>query len=352
MYKYLFIFAPYIITATGLAVTLIRKKRDWWLIAALTLAALYFLTSASYMEPIKNATWAIIVDMVTKVTSLAVIPTITFWYLHEAYARKVKWVAYLVYLVPLFAGCIISTMYSIMGHAGSHSWEMYKAGVWTYSVCIIGEIAYIVVFCIRQIIYFYRHRPLTLHLQFMLHLIICYLILMLLGGACMFNGFPYHNNNPILSMVLSTMIAGDIFVMLYCHICDTLLGENRMLSDEATRSIAGRAPSIDQIKFETIMLVRRWCYRKGITEEMVVRELGTNRTYLSYMLQTYYGKSFNAWVMEHRIEHAKQILIEHPECKQAEVADLCGFADGSVFNRSFSKLVGMTPKEWTLTHRK
>ena len=51
------------------------------------------------------------------------------------------------------------------------------------------------------------------------------------------------------------------------------------------------------------------------------------------------------WLLHQRIDHAKTLMRDGSQTL-AEVALACGFADQSHFTRTFSRLVGMSPRSW------
>jgi AraC family transcriptional regulator len=59
----------------------------------------------------------------------------------------------------------------------------------------------------------------------------------------------------------------------------------------------------------------------------------------------------HAWLMHHRIEKAKGLLMSSARVL-ADVALDCGFADQSHLTRTFQRVVGMTPGAWRRLHRR
>ena len=74
--------------------------------------------------------------------------------------------------------------------------------------------------------------------------------------------------------------------------------------------------------------------------------LPLNRSYLSRFINSAYGCSFYQWINGLRIEEAKRLMIEQPELKIQDVAELCGFSSRQVFARVFARETGFTPSEW------
>ena len=78
----------------------------------------------------------------------------------------------------------------------------------------------------------------------------------------------------------------------------------------------------------------------------IVRELASNRTYISTLLNNIYGTKFPTLVNGYRIRHAQELLREHPDMLMDDVAEESGFSSRTAFFRNFKAVTGMTPKEW------
>lgn len=65
--------------------------------------------------------------------------------------------------------------------------------------------------------------------------------------------------------------------------------------------------------------------------------LGTNRTYLSALINQQYGMNFNAYINNLRAEYATSYLIENPEIKKEELCQKAGFGSVSTMNRAMGK---------------
>lgn len=76
----------------------------------------------------------------------------------------------------------------------------------------------------------------------------------------------------------------------------------------------------------------------------------SNRTYVSRIFNTHYGKTFYEFVNEYRVEYAKNLLATSSE-KLDVIADMSGFASRQSFYRIFGKFVGCTPEHYrSATH--
>ena len=71
-----------------------------------------------------------------------------------------------------------------------------------------------------------------------------------------------------------------------------------------------------------------------------------NRTYLSQFIHREYGCTFYQFVNRYRIEEAQRLKLEQPDIKIGEASVRCGFSSPTVFTRTFTAIVGITPREW------
>ena len=80
--------------------------------------------------------------------------------------------------------------------------------------------------------------------------------------------------------------------------------------------------------------------------------LGTNRTYLSEYINSVFKMNFYDYVNKLRIGEAKKRFEKGDYHSIDEVAQTCGYASISTFNRNFSKIMGMTPSNFIKTLQK
>lgn len=75
-------------------------------------------------------------------------------------------------------------------------------------------------------------------------------------------------------------------------------------------------------------------------------KLFTNRTYLSRAINSVPGQSFYSLILEYRINHAKELLINNPDIKLDDVAFLSGFSSRSYFSKTFKAELGVSPSDY------
>ena len=70
--------------------------------------------------------------------------------------------------------------------------------------------------------------------------------------------------------------------------------------------------------------------------------LDTNRTYLSNVVNKYFGCNLRELLNTYRVEYAKELLRAGKKSLN-EIHSHCGFASKSAFYAAFGKIVGMSP---------
>jgi AraC-like DNA-binding protein len=77
----------------------------------------------------------------------------------------------------------------------------------------------------------------------------------------------------------------------------------------------------------------------------VARECGLSVSHFARSFKTSFGTSTHQWLMQHRIDHAKQ-LMSQTSMSLIEIAIQSGFNDQAAFTRTFHQLVGVSPGRW------
>ena len=79
--------------------------------------------------------------------------------------------------------------------------------------------------------------------------------------------------------------------------------------------------------------------------------LETNQTYLSNVVNKYFGCNLKELVNTYRVEYAKELLCSR-RCALTELPCSCGFASKSAFYSAFSRLVGVSPLSYQTQERR
>jgi two-component system response regulator YesN len=87
-------------------------------------------------------------------------------------------------------------------------------------------------------------------------------------------------------------------------------------------------------------------YDKNFEMERIADTVGMSASYLSRLFRQQTGMTLTDYLIEIRIEKAKQYLSDHPNLKNYEISQLVGYNDPVYFNKLFKKMVGVTPKDF------
>lgn len=85
--------------------------------------------------------------------------------------------------------------------------------------------------------------------------------------------------------------------------------------------------------------------RSGLIQPIAAANIGIPK----YQLKTWLhmkGMKYNEWIAMLRIEEAKNSITAHPDWSNDAIAQHCGFSDRTVLQRTFKRLVGMTPAQY------
>ena len=86
-------------------------------------------------------------------------------------------------------------------------------------------------------------------------------------------------------------------------------------------------------------------YCEDLSLETVGRNIGLNPSYLSNTFKKEYGISFVDYIIQVRIEHSKELLIQTDRTIN-DIAYEVGYSNPKYFSKLFRKVIGISPKEY------
>lgn len=89
--------------------------------------------------------------------------------------------------------------------------------------------------------------------------------------------------------------------------------------------------------------------KERITIEDLADELGVSAGYLSHLFKKETGMAISKYIMEQKIEMAKN-LLRYSEYSMIDIANRLSFSSQSHFIQQFREVMGMTPKKFRDTH--
>lgn len=85
-----------------------------------------------------------------------------------------------------------------------------------------------------------------------------------------------------------------------------------------------------------------------ISIQDLAKRLGTNRTNLSHIINTYLNQNFASLLNNYRIKEAVNLLSDpkHFNEKMEMIGEMCGYCNRQVFHAAFKKEMGITPSHF------
>lgn len=134
---------------------------------------------------------------------------------------------------------------------------------------------------------------------------------------------------------------------------ETRQEEGRMKADVTAKEIPDERKNIYLDKLDRLMKEDKIYREADLTLEKAAMMVGTNRTYLSQIINEKTGSSYSTYVNEFRLCEAMEIL-SNPDCKDPmkAVAAKVGFASLSNFYTLFKQKTGISPAVFQKTASK
>jgi len=96
-------------------------------------------------------------------------------------------------------------------------------------------------------------------------------------------------------------------------------------------------------KLKTILLEQ---YDRNFDLELISETIGMSPHYLSRLFKQKTGITITDYLIDIRIDKAKQYLINYPHMKNYEISQSVGYGDPVYFQKLFKKVTGNTPREY------
>jgi AraC family transcriptional regulator len=121
----------------------------------------------------------------------------------------------------------------------------------------------------------------------------------------------------------------------------------------------GRIPSTAD-KFTTTLSPRQERLAKeliasnlgnDLSVERIARECSLSRSHFSRAFKQATGVAPHTWLLQRRVDKARELLLRQPVLPLTQIAEQCGFSDQPHLTRVFTRLEGITPSAWRSHHR-
>ncbi|AZN41897.1 response regulator transcription factor [Paenibacillus albus] len=104
----------------------------------------------------------------------------------------------------------------------------------------------------------------------------------------------------------------------------------------------GKHPAIR----EAVQVIEARYADPNLKLDELLNQLGMSVTHFYNLFKQETGKSFITYLIEYRMDRAKELLDRHREWKTYEIGERVGYPDYPHFTKLFKKIVGITPSEY------
>ena len=127
---------------------------------------------------------------------------------------------------------------------------------------------------------------------------------------------------------------------------ETMMAPGKDASRTEGRTL-GNSPKVRMLYENMCFLLdnRKIYLDKDISLIRLSQMLYTNTTYLSRIINKYFGCNLKALLNRYRVKHAKDLLVDE-DCNMEELPAKCGFASRSAFYNAFVRFEHMTPTDY------
>lgn len=283
----------------------------------------------------------------------------------------------------------------------SNQGNLFRYFLWVYAIGLLGIFSIQLIYYSLEAYKLYRNHKKyienrysfteNINLDWLLSLIICFVIFFTFNGILYLIGFRQSNYIQILyilSMLITTLYIGYRgMLQLDLKNEDTISGINSLQAKDVnhkiklldTPIITNEVPILISNSYDDTTLARHESVKKysgsTLTEtqknallkkllylmenekyyineklslEDVAIKLDSNTKYISQIINETYNKNFYNFINTYRIEEAKKLLAssENDKFSILGIAQTVGFLSKSSFNAAFKRYTGLTPTEF------
>ena len=367
---------PFSVCVVWLILVLFRGHKSYsnrlfmWI---MVLLAVSFWAGSNHKPPFLDFRKLVYVDIVMQFSTIAVFPLICF-YIRSLYDETNLSVnAYLLYLpaILLTTSAIVVTILLGEDHCSDLIQSIYSNNLVLDQFEVVDRAYIVLTYKLYRIVFLSFLRG---HKSSFVANILClfFIIYFVLWALCVIFADVFMNSLSIWSTLWCATSAFLLFLIGYVSAIPPLPGGYMNLDrmrhpfsamkqsrQEFLQSIDSGpvtetpVSGYDKImeSFKQLMITEQGYLNPSMTIDEIANRLNTNRTYVSKLVNIYYGMPFREYLNGLRMDYAKQLMIDEPDAVIDYVAAKSGFQSSTQFIRKFREIEGTTPTVWKASHR-
>jgi len=317
-------------------------------------------------------------DIVDAVFSLLIFPLIYFYFWSLTSDKKLTWKQYLWFLPAIVFGGITAALYFVMGEEqstdfirnlienreaypfepGSPQWWLSLIGWDIFYIVLSFQIVVIMSYSTLNVIRYKRglenffsnldEKSIENNRAVLAGLYILLFLASIVSLAWIFSSDKFFSVKYFFTVTTGITLyymsyyvfkikftAGDIIPEMEREAKELISPAE--LDDAYTRLLPEFVQLIDEDK---VFL------QPNITLEDIARQLHSNRTYISRLINEKFECNFHEFISRKRIEYAQTLILQNPMFTREEIARESGFLHPSNFSRIFKNQTSLTFSEW------
>lgn len=189
-------------------------------------------------------------------------------------------------------------------------------------------------------------------LKWIVNITVCILLLSIMGAVFNVLGRTLFQHSDLLLMIPSFFYSAVLFFIGHIGnlqdftIKDIEIEELKLVGD--VQKETSEQPSLIRQRLEQIMSEKQLFLNNDLRISSLCKELNTNRTYLSQVLNDELNENFNSYINKYRVHHAIFLLQDQSlrHYSLDRFGELSGFGSTISMVRAFKQVTGKTPAEY------
>lgn len=323
---------------------------------------------------VENYSFYYVQDVIDAVFSLSTFPMVFLYFRSLTSDRRPTWKQYIWFAPALLTGGASILIYILMGDEQStdfirrmiesHETYQFETGTAQWLLSFIGWDMYYIILIFQVIVimtystlnvfrykrslkYFFSNldeKSIENNNAVLIGFYALLLLALLLSIAWFFGIYIQRLFMPVAGIIIFIM-SYNVFKIKFTagNIIPEMEEETKELVNSATcnETYARILPLFVKLIEEDKVYLQ-----PNITLEEIARQINSNRTYISRIINEEFHTSFYDFINSKRIEYAKALTHQNPKFTQEQIAQESGFSHASNFSRVFKKQTGMTFREW------